>query len=215
MRIASKQLRQIILEELIREAMSDDDDTVGPTSDILSKTYGGSGPVDDFGDSEEWVETEEEVEAAFDKVYGHVRGTVRIGYEDKLLDPRTEALIIRQVEASSRDSLISGPDFPIYPNAYDILDAIDPGRLMQHIQKVATTGLPGAAQIASAWLKYLNENKADAKAILHKAIYETLKHAADMGRIAMNDQKANMRWDVQEFYALPSGDINESRRRRR
>jgi hypothetical protein len=83
------------------------------------------------------------------------------------------------------------------------------------MQKVASTGWPGAAQIASAWLKYLNENKADAEAILHKAIYETLKHAAAMGRIDMNAKKANLRWDVQEFYALPSGDINESRRRRR
>jgi hypothetical protein len=31
----------------------------------------------------------------------------------------------------------------------------------------------------------------------------------------MNDKKANLRWDVQEFYAMPSGEINESRRRRR
>ena len=163
MKITQRQLRQIIKEELFREAMSDDDDTVVPPSDILSKTYGGPGPVDDFGDSDD-----EEFE-----------------------------------------------EFPILPNSYDILETISAGGLMRNMKKVSSGGAGPTAQTASAWLKYLNENKADAEAILHKAIYETLNKAAAMGRIAMNDKKANMRWDVQEFYALPSGDINETRRKRR
>jgi len=242
MRITSKQLRQIIREELVRsvrlreakkrftptpEMLALRDPVTGfmphpreiaalkakqAEQDLAQDIAGALGPVDDFGDSEEWVETEEEVEAAFDKVYGHTRGTLPDG---RRLDPITEAMIIGEVEKASRDALISGPDFPIYPNAYDILEAIDPSRLLRQIKKVATDPDLRVAQTASAWFKYLNENKADAKAILHKAIYETLKHAAAMGRIVMNDQKANMRWDVQEFYAMPSGEINETRRIRR
>jgi hypothetical protein len=208
MRITSKQLRQIIREELVSEAMSDDDDTV---SDILSKTYGGPGPVDDFGDAgdEEFEEDEEEDE--FDAVYGHTRGTLPDG---RRLDPITEAMIISEVEKASRDPFFAGPDFPIYPNAYDILEEIDPSRLLRQIKKVSTNSDPRVAQTASAWFKYLKENQADAEAILHKAIYETLKHAAAMGRIDMNAKKANLRWDAQEFYVMPSGEINESRRKR-
>lgn len=216
MRITSKQLRQIILEELIREAMSDDDDTVVPPSDILSKTYGGPGPVDDFGDSDDEEFEEDEEEDGFDAMYGHVSGILPDG---RRLDAITEELIIRALEAQgatfAASSLFTDEEFSILPNSYDILETISAGGLMRNMKKVSSGGAGPTAQTASAWLKYLNENKADAVSILHKAIYETLKKAAAMGRIAMNDKKANMRWDAQEFYALPSGDINELKRRRR
>jgi len=210
MRIASKQLRQIILEELIREAMSDDDDTVGPTSDILSKTYGGSGPVDDFGDADDEEFEEDEEEDGFDAVYGHVSGMLPDG---RRLDASTEELVIRALEAQGVSPLFAEQDFPILPNSYDILEEITAGGLMNHMKKVSR-GAGRDAQTAAAWLKHLKENRSDAESILHKAVYETLKRAVDMGRIAMNDKKSNMRWDVQEFYAMPSGEINESRRRR-
>ena len=212
MKITQRQLRQIIKEELFREAMSDDDDIVVPPSDILSKTYGGLGPVDDFGDSDDEEFEEDEEEDGFDAVYGHVSGILPDG---RRLDAITEELIIRALEAQGASPLFTDEEFPIFPNAYDILETISAGGLMRNMKKVSSGGAGPTAQTASAWLKYLNENKADAEAILHKAIYETLKKAAAMGRIAMNDQKAHMRWDLQEFYALPSGDINETRRKRR
>jgi hypothetical protein len=236
MRITSKQLRQIIKEELARtirlseakkrftptpEMLAMRDPVTGfmphpreiaalkakqAEQDLAQDITQALGPVGDFGAGED------EDQVAFDKVYGHTRGTLPDG---RRLDPITEAMIIGEVEKASRDALLSGPDFPIYPNAYDILEAIDPSRLLRQIKKASTDPDPRVAQTASAWFKYLNENKADAEAILHKAIYETLKHAAAMGRIDMNAKKANLRWDAHEFYAIPSGEINETRRKRR
>ena len=239
MRITSKQLRQIIREELARtvplreakkrftptpEMIAQRDPVTGfmphprdiaaakarQEAEALAQDIAGAlGPVDDFGDEES---EEDEDQVAFDKVYGHTRGTLPDG---RRLDPVTEKLIISQVEEQSSDSLISGEDFPIFPNAYDIYEGIDPSVLLHNMQQVARGRDPVAARTSMAWLKYLKENEADAESILHKAVYETLKHAASIGQIAMNDKKAHMRWDVQEFYALPSGEINESRRKRR
>ena len=238
MRITSKQLRQIIREELARtvplreakkrftptpEMIAQRDPVTGfmphprdiaaakarQEAEALAQDIAGAlGPVDDFGDEES---EEDEDQVAFDKVYGHTRGTLPDG---RRLDPVTEKLIIRAVENASSNALRE-PDFPIYPNAYDIYEAIDPSALLHNMQQIARGRDPVAARTAMAWLKYLKENEADAESILHKAVYETLKHAASIGQIAMNDKKAHMRWDVQEFYAMPSGEINESRRKRR
>ena len=235
MRITSTQLRQIIREELARtvplvearkglritpEMIAMRDPVTGymphprdiaamkakqAEEDLARDIAGALGPVGEESDEED------EEQVAFDKVYGHTRGTLP---DDRRLDPVTEKLIIRAVENASRNALRE-PDFPIYPNAYDIYEAIDPSALLHNMQQIARGRDPVAARTAMAWLKYLKENEADAESILHKAVYETLKHAASIGQIAMNDKKAHMRWDVQEFYAMPSGEINESRRKRR